>query len=302
MTPSEGPLPHRGPGTDEDDPTGIRDLLRTLPDPGPMPADLVERISARLSAEQEHRAEREAGTGGTAPVVDLAEQRSRRRPGRTLAYLGVAAAGLLVATVAVGELAGDGLLGGTAGMDSAAQVSTHSRGAADGGSQDDVMAADGGGGQDSAAQEQAETAADAGADVGDDAAGGGAPGDEDTADEDAADEDTAAGAGTAIELLPPLGEISAGAVREDVLAALERDLGASSDRSTLTPAGAERCWQVGGVERGWPVRQAAEAVYAGDPVVVLVGRDGDAGAAVLVPAACTGGADVEPLDQLVWGR
>ena len=279
MTPSEGPLPHRGPGTDEDDPTGIRDLLRTLPDPGPMPVDLVERISARLSEEQEHRAERGAGAGGSAPVVDLSEQRSRRRPGRTLAYLGVAAAGLLVATVAVGELAGDGLLGGTAGMDSAAQVSTHSRGAADGGSQDDVMAAD------------------AGADVGDAAAGAGAP-----EDADAADEDTAAGAGTAVELLPPLGEISAGAVREDVLAALERDLGASSDRSTLTPAGAERCWQAGGVERGWPVRQAAEAIYAGDPVVVLVGRDGDAGAAVLVPAACTGGADVEPLDQLVWGR
>ncbi|RIK15593.1 MAG: hypothetical protein DCC50_07640 [Acidobacteria bacterium] len=297
MTPTEGQRPHRGQATDEDDPTGIRDLLRTLPDPGPMPVDLVERISARLSEEQEHRAERGAGAGGSAPVVDLSEQRSRRRPGRTLAYLGVAAAGLLVATVAVGELAGDGLLGGTAGMDSAAQVSTHSRGAADGGSQDDVMAADGGGGQDTAAQEQAETAADAGADVGDAAAGADAP-----EDADAADEDTAAGAGTAVELLPPLGEISAGAVREDVLAALERDLGASSDRSTLTPAGAERCWQAGGVERAWPVRQAAEAVYAGDPVVVLVGRDGDAGAAVLVPAACTGGADVEPLDQLIWGR
>lgn len=279
MTPTEGPRPHRGPGTDEDDPTGIRDLLRTLPEPGPMPADLVERISARLSEEQEHRAGRGAGAGGLAPVVDLAEQRSRRRPGRTLAYLGVAAAGLLVATVAVGELAGDGLLGGTAGLDSAAQVSTHSRGASDGGSQDDVMAAD------------------AGADVGDDAAGGGAPGDEEEADEDATD-----GAGTAVELLPPLGEISAGTVREDVLAALERDLGASSDRSTLTPTGAERCWQAGGVERGWPVRQAAEAVYAGDPVVVLVGRDGEAGTAVLLPAACTGGADVEPLDQLVWGQ
>ncbi len=36
----------------EDDPTGMRVLLSSLPDPGPMPDDLVARIAASLSAEQ----------------------------------------------------------------------------------------------------------------------------------------------------------------------------------------------------------------------------------------------------------
>ena len=34
---------------DEPDPTGMRDLLRSMPDPGPMPDDLVARIHASLS-------------------------------------------------------------------------------------------------------------------------------------------------------------------------------------------------------------------------------------------------------------
>lgn len=35
---------------DEHDPTGMRELLRGLPDPGPMPSDLVDRIHASLAA------------------------------------------------------------------------------------------------------------------------------------------------------------------------------------------------------------------------------------------------------------
>ncbi len=63
---SSAPLPNRpdpgrpsiGAGADpesEDDPTGIRALLAALPDPGPMPASLVDRISASLAAEQRTR-------------------------------------------------------------------------------------------------------------------------------------------------------------------------------------------------------------------------------------------------------
>lgn len=39
----------------ENDPTGIRDLLRSLPDPGPMPPDVSDRITAALAAEQQGR-------------------------------------------------------------------------------------------------------------------------------------------------------------------------------------------------------------------------------------------------------
>ena len=37
---------------DEDDPTGMRQVLHSLPDPGPMPPDLVARITAALEAER----------------------------------------------------------------------------------------------------------------------------------------------------------------------------------------------------------------------------------------------------------
>ncbi len=35
---------------DEEDPTGVRSLLSSLPDPGPLPADVVQRIEASLHA------------------------------------------------------------------------------------------------------------------------------------------------------------------------------------------------------------------------------------------------------------
>lgn len=44
--------PRRAQDRDDIDPTGMRALLSALPDPGPMPADLVERITASLAAEQ----------------------------------------------------------------------------------------------------------------------------------------------------------------------------------------------------------------------------------------------------------
>src|SRR5690606_38309789 len=57
--------------------------------------------------------------------------RSHRRPGRTVAILGAAAAGLLVATVTIGELAGVGPSAGPS-FDSAAQVPARSATGAEG--------------------------------------------------------------------------------------------------------------------------------------------------------------------------
>jgi hypothetical protein len=75
---------------DLDDPTGIRALLASLPDPGPMPARLVDRINASIAAEQEARA-------GTA----VASLEQRRRPWRRIGLVAAAAA---VAAVAVPAL------------------------------------------------------------------------------------------------------------------------------------------------------------------------------------------------------
>ncbi len=82
----------------EDDPTGVRALLASLPEPEPMPAYLVERISASLAAEQANRSRVPAG----ATVVPLA----RRRPLRTMALglAGVAAAAAVVGVVGTSVL------------------------------------------------------------------------------------------------------------------------------------------------------------------------------------------------------
>lgn len=86
--------PPPGPPDPEDDPTGMRALLSSLPDPGPMPEDLVARITASLAAEREHHA----------PVVPLAHR--RRLLWRT--------AGLAAAAAAVIAVGGTSLLTNTA--------------------------------------------------------------------------------------------------------------------------------------------------------------------------------------------
>jgi hypothetical protein len=76
----------------DDDPTGVRALLSSLPEPDPMPAHLVERINASLAAEQARRA---AATSVT-PLLT----RAHRRPSwLALAIAGAAAAIVLVAVV-----------------------------------------------------------------------------------------------------------------------------------------------------------------------------------------------------------
>lgn len=100
---------------DEVDPTGVRALLSSLPDPGPMPADLVSRINASLAAETAARATGSDSSGGDEPaaappqtpaagVISLSEQRRRRRPARTISLLAGAAAVAVAATVAVSQM------------------------------------------------------------------------------------------------------------------------------------------------------------------------------------------------------
>jgi hypothetical protein len=115
-----GPAPQERPGRHDEaehDPTGIRALLAALPDPGPMPADLVARITASIAEEQ-------AAREGSA-VVPL------RRRGWGWQHLGAAAAAAVVLAVGIPALLtgtgpGDVMasLNGSASSDSAGSAAT----------------------------------------------------------------------------------------------------------------------------------------------------------------------------------
>jgi len=96
----------------DDDQTGVRALLSALPEPGPMPAHLVERISASLAAEQAKRAHSSVRSSVTPMLA------TRRRPGRLLfAIAGAAAAVVLIGVVGTTIFTTNGL---TSSSDSAA--------------------------------------------------------------------------------------------------------------------------------------------------------------------------------------
>jgi len=93
-----GPEPTR-----DDDPTGVRDLLSSLPEPDTMPKDLVERIHASLAAEQAQRA---TSTAGSSASPLLATPR-RRRARLLFAVAGAAAAVAAVAAVGTNMFTAD---------------------------------------------------------------------------------------------------------------------------------------------------------------------------------------------------
>ena len=114
----------------EHDPTGMRALLANLPEPGPMPDDLVARISAALAAEAQrddgidqlwhlHDDAATASGPGGAPDAGAQVVPLRRRLG--LRHLGVAAAvvgvlglgGFLVKSVPGDVVASFGTVGGS---------------------------------------------------------------------------------------------------------------------------------------------------------------------------------------------
>ncbi|WP_188835981.1 hypothetical protein [Flexivirga endophytica] len=84
----------------ENDPTGMRDLLRSLPDPGPMPQDVADRIAAALAAEHAGRAEDDRSN--VTPMTRTG--RSSKPAGRRWmqAVGGVAAAAAVAAVAVVG--------------------------------------------------------------------------------------------------------------------------------------------------------------------------------------------------------
>jgi hypothetical protein len=119
---SRPPVPPLGSGGDRDereldDPTGVRALLGALPAPGPMPAYLVDRITASIAAEQAARA--------GAPVVPL-ESRRRLRWQR----LGLAAAAAAIAVVALPAVLSSGPASWLASLSPIHQGSEASSGAA----------------------------------------------------------------------------------------------------------------------------------------------------------------------------
>lgn len=277
--------PSHAPDAQEHDPTGVRALLAGLPDPGPMPEHLVRQIQTRLEVEREHLAGVAGGhplSGSADRVVDLADERSRRRPGRTLGLLTAAAAGLAVTTIAFTQLFGSGGAGDSGTM---AQYPASS---------DSSWEA----GDDFAADEEAGGAAEGSPDL---------PG-ADRAEDDAAGESADAGAGPGVQtstvpptVLPDLGTVVlddyAASVAQASLSTTTADGGLS-----LTPAQATQCWS--GVEAPEAEETFAASARlesgggAEDEVVVLLARGpGDTGRAWVVPHSCTqqpGVAPVEP--------
>lgn len=116
----------------DDDQTGVHALLSGLPEPDPMPAYLIERISASLAAEQAQRAVLASG----ASVVPLLAT-TRRRRGRLLFSIAGAAAAVGLIGVLGNNLLRDNPSGGvtnaaSSGLASAARESARLAGPSSG--------------------------------------------------------------------------------------------------------------------------------------------------------------------------
>lgn len=92
------PHPPVDPRPEDVDPTGVRALLQSAPDPGPMPDDVFARITASLEHEQAARAgvglSAELGLGDVSPLVAR-----RRVTHRSWLAMGSAVAGIAAVTV-----------------------------------------------------------------------------------------------------------------------------------------------------------------------------------------------------------
>lgn len=306
------PAPQSDDHVDDVDPTGIRDLLAALPDPGPMPEDLVRRIEARLEVERAHQDARAGGSAGgssalgdSSPVAradnvfDLAAERSHRRPARTVAVLGAAAAGLLVTTVAVSQLMG--VSGDVGSADTAASYPSLGR------PQDD--SAEGGAGADAAdepmhedadeefaAADQGETEAaqDDRAELPDSASSG-----EDSAGTRSIESDPELG-GSRLGVLPDLGPVTVQDLVPTLSAALNDD-DVRFDRADLTLEQARSCWSVLAGEHEFDGYVAARAQFVaetgeGQPAVTLLGIDDDGtGQTWVMPTTCADDPQAAPL-------
>lgn len=296
---------------DEVDPTGIRDLLAGLPDPGPMPEHLVRRIEARLEVEQAARHQSSPHSLGRQAdrVVDLATERSRRRPGRTLAWVGAAAAGLVVTAAVVPQLV-DGMGSGDAGTAAYYPTRGEADTMSDAGAMADVdsEAADdaGGGDEDGPELDEPQSLSSTGQDL--EAEG-------DSADEEAAD--TAGGpTSPALPLVPLDGELvvlpELGLLdRDDLTELLLRAMDEQDATPTpapvpsglLTEGEATSCWRDLAGTHSFDRYAAARAQVVlpdgqrqGDPVVALLGLDADGSArSWVMPEDCIVDPDLQPI-------
>lgn len=288
---------------DDVDPTGIRHLLAGLPDPGPMPEDLVRRIEARLKVEHAAREHGPAHPLGRHAdrVVDLATERGRRRPGRTLAWLGAAAAGLVVTATVVPQLVG----GADSGGDSGTAAYYPTQGDADtSGSQEDGAEDGSAGGGENDPDEQPRSLSSA---------------DDEAADEEMADgRDGADPASPALPLLPldgqlvlltDLGPVQHEALTETLLQAVDEHDGTATTPARgpdlLTEAEATSCWRGLAETHSFDRYVAATAQVLlpdgrpqGDPMVALLGQHDDGSArSWVMPQECTDNPDTLPLLQ-----
>lgn len=304
---------------DEVDPTGIRDLLAGLPDPGPMPDDLVRRIEARLEVEQTVREQESSRPLGRHAdrVVDLATERGRRRPARTLGWLGAAAAGLFVTAAVVPQLV-DGL-NGTDSADTAAYYPSSRGDAADDAMSDDGGDAGAAGGGTDAAEGEAAPGATGDAGGAFDTPGTLTDADEaGTAGESGSDEAAKDESTPELALVPPDGELvllgDLGRVEAErltqalVLAVDEHDASGTPPArmsGVLTEGQAASCWR-GLADTHAFDRYAAAPARAvlpdgqrqGEPVVVLLGLHDDGSArSWIMPHGCTGRPDLAPIAE-----
>lgn len=120
-------LPRHPSGSQDDDPTGVRALLSALPEPEPMPNDLVQRITATLAAE--HAAREATSAAPASTVTPFLSSRRRTVSGRrVLAALVGAAAVLAVATmIGTGALTNPSSQTSGSASSAAAQLAATSR-------------------------------------------------------------------------------------------------------------------------------------------------------------------------------
>ncbi|HSP61114.1 MAG TPA: hypothetical protein VLO09_08640 [Ornithinimicrobium sp.] len=268
-----------------------------------MPEDLVRRIEARLAVEAHAAGRPTSRTGAADHLVDLAAERSHRRPARTVALLGVAAAGLLVTTVGLGQVVDGEIFGSRSASDSAALYPTGTDGRAEGGPAG-AAEADGGAAQDEAAGAGSDDEALAGPAAGG-AADAGSSTEESAASALIADDAADIGLPEELVILNTLGVVT----RTDYRDRLEQAAAQGADEaSRLSRPAVAGCWAATGSEHRWDSLHAADGELDGDPVVVLMGRSGDRGEAYLLPWQCTtsipstdeGDAATAPLEHISW--
>lgn len=97
--------PHGRSSEHEHDPTGMRDLLASLPDPGPMPDHVMRDIQSALAKEQQQRS---GEHDNVSPMIGRSSSAGdeQQRPSRVARFMRPLAAVGAAAAIGIGALAG----------------------------------------------------------------------------------------------------------------------------------------------------------------------------------------------------